>query len=151
MKTEIILENNEFKVVSVEDYDTSLNIAIRYPSNNSESISNMANGVDVLLINPYDFNAPIRAKFLYKNVSLEERKVGSKVTFCEVLNHYNKHDEDQLNKKLIEVQQGIKSELEIEIEKLNETKKKLIETNEKLKNLFEGFNKEVSIIIDDCK
>jgi hypothetical protein len=151
MKEEIIIENKIFKIINFEEGNVPSKIAVRFPNPNHQSLCNMVNGIDVILQAPYNFNAPTNACFKYKNLCLEERNVGTKASFCEILNFYNNLDEDQLNKKLIEVQQGIKSDLEIEIEKLNETKKKLIETNDKLINLFEKFNKEVSIIIDDFK
>lgn len=148
MKKDIILENKSYKVVSYKEGNEPANVVITQPGHNSSRRCSMPNGVDAVWQNPYNFNAPDNIKFNYKKVTLEERSVGSKVSLCDLMNHYYNLSTSELDSMREDVQTAKVSELDLEVEKLKKTRKELEESMKKFNLEFEKFRTETAGILE---
>lgn len=151
MEKDIIFENKEFKVVGYEKGDEPVNIAITIPKNGNGSRYSMLNGVDIKINNPWTWNKPIKIEFHYKSIIIEERKLGTIVSLCDLMNHYYNLSKNDLDVLLKTVQERVKSDLENEIELLVIKKNDLNQHLEELEKYFEKFSTETRAIINEMK
>lgn len=144
MKKDITFENGKFIVTGYEENAEPANIALKFPQNGYTNNYSMPNGVDVRLHTPYNWHSPTIVEFLYQNFSVEKRKAGNKVSLCDMLNHYYSMSDSELKERLQSAQTSTKSQLEQELDELNNRKKSLMDTVDKaiedLKILKENIN-----------
>lgn len=149
MEKDIIFDNKEFKVVSYQKGDEPVNIAIVYPEHNSVSRFLMTNGLDVLIDNPFDYYASTMVYFSFKNVCLEERKLGTKVSLCDLMNYYYNLNKTDLERIYEEVQKQTKSALVSEIELLKNKKIDLEQRLIELEEYFKKFTTDTAAILNE--
>jgi hypothetical protein len=150
MKKDITFENGKFIVTSYEENAEPANIALKFPQNGYTNNYSMPNGVDVRLHTPYGWHSPTRVEFLYHDFCVEKRKAGNKVSLCDMLNHYYAMSSSELEERLQSAQTSSKSQLEEELDELNNRKKTLMETVDKaiedLNKLKENINDSIESI-----
>ncbi len=145
----IVVENGAFKVIEAEK--APLNLVLKEPnstwSNNDYVL--VENGIQISWLDYYNDSRWKCLNVKYKGVQLQEINAIRKIQIViDALNRFKNISEEELDRLYENALNTKKSELEIEVEKLKEEKKKLIEGAKTFTEFVKKGNELLSLMKD---